>query len=155
MKDRRMIPGHSETLLRENDFIVYRTDTRGRITCGRHIYIELSGYSEEELLGSQHNIIRHPDVLRGVIKPLRGMLVTGKEVFAYVKNPAQDGSLHWVFANVTPSINRQRKVDGCFSVRRQSSRSAVDTAGGLYAQIFAMPLRLLVNVLNQQGTNYA
>ena len=139
MKDRRMIPGHNEKLLRENDFVVSRTDTKGGIAYGSHIFIEFSGCSEEELLGSQHNIIRHPDMPSGVIKPLRGTLATGKEVFAFVKGQAKDASFRWVFANVAASINRQRKVDDYFSVRRQSSRSAIDTAGSLYAQKFAMP----------------
>ena len=138
MKDRRMLPGHNEKLLRGNDFIVSRTDTEGRIAYGSHIFIELSGYPEEELLGSQHNTLRHPDVPCGVIRPLRGTLATDKAVFA----------------DVAASINRQRKIDSCFSACRKSSRSAVDTLGGLYAQMLAMPLGLLVNVLNQQGATY-
>lgn len=51
--------------MRENDFIVSKTDTKGRITYGNEIFIEFSGYSEKELLGAQHNIIRHPDMPRG------------------------------------------------------------------------------------------
>lgn len=166
MKDRNIIPNQNEKLMRENDFIVSKTDTKGRITYGNRIFIEFSGYTEEELLGTQHNIIRHPDMPRGVFKYLWDTLAQEKEVFAYVKNLAKDGSFYWVFANVTPSYNKEHKVDGYFSVRRQPNRAAVETVSGLYAQMLeeekkAGPknaceasLNLLTNFLNQQGTTY-
>ena len=61
-------PTSNEKVMRENDFIVSKTDLKGRITYGNEIFIEFSGYSEAELLGSPHNIIRHPDIPRGSIK---------------------------------------------------------------------------------------
>lgn len=166
MKNKSIIPNQNEKLMRENDFIVSKTDTKGRITYGNRIFIEFSGYTEEELLGTQHNIIRHPDMPRGVFKYLWDTLAQEKEVFAYVKNLAKDGSFYWVFANVTPSYNEKQQVDGYFSVRRQPNRAAVETASGLYAQMLeeekkAGPkhaceasLDLLTNFLNQQGTTY-
>ena len=152
--------------MRENDFIVSKTDTKGRITYGNRIFIEFSGYSEEELLGTQHNIIRHPDMPRGVFKFLWDTLGAEKEVFAFVKNLAKDGSFYWVFANVTPSYDAQHNVNGYFSVRRQPNPAAVKTVSGLYAQMLeeeksAGPknaceasINLLANFLNQQGTTY-
>lgn len=166
MKDRSITPNQNEKLMRENDFIVSKTDTKGRITYGNRIFVEFSGYSEEELLGTQHNVIRHPDMPRGVFKFLWDTLATEQEVFAFVKNLAKDGSFYWVFANVTPAYDKQRNVDGYFSVRRQPNRAAVETVSGLYAQMLdeekkAGPknaceasLNLLVNFLNQQGTTY-
>lgn len=166
MKDKSIIPNQHEKLMRENDFIVSKTDKKGRITYGNRIFIEFSGYTEEELLGAQHNIIRHPDMPRGVFKYLWDTLALEKEVFAFVKNLAKDGSFYWVFANVTPSYDRQRQVDGYFSVRRQPNPAAVETVSGLYAQMLAeehkagpknaceASLNLLINFLNQQGTTY-
>ncbi|MFO7603811.1 MAG: PAS domain S-box protein [Gammaproteobacteria bacterium] len=166
MKDRRITPTQQEKLMRANDFIVSKTDTRGRITYGNRIFIEFSGYSETQLLGSQHNIIRHPDMPRGVFKFLWDSLAAEKEVFAFVKNLARDGAFYWVFANVTPSYDEQGKVNGYFSVRRQPNRAAVATISGLYAQMLAeekkagpkaaceASLNLLVNFLNQQSTSY-
>ena len=61
-------PTSNEKVMRENDFIVSKTDLKGRITYGNEIFIEFSGYSEAELLGAQHSIIRHPDMPRGVFK---------------------------------------------------------------------------------------
>ena len=118
------------------------------------------------LHNSVPDIIRHPDMPRGVFKFLWDTLATEKEVFAFVKNMAKDGSFYWVFANVTPSYDNQRQVDGYFSVRRQPNRTAVETVSGLYAQMLAeekkagpknaceASLNLLINFLNQQGTTY-
>ncbi|WP_338117227.1 PAS domain S-box protein, partial [Thauera propionica] len=59
MKDKAITPTRNERVMREDDFIVSKTDLKGRITYGNEIFIEFSGYTEQELLGSQHNIIRH------------------------------------------------------------------------------------------------
>ena len=103
---------------------------------------------------------------RGVFKFLWNTLAQEQEVFAFVKNLAKDGSFYWVFANVTPSYNKEHKVDGYFSVRRQPNRAAIDTVTDLYAQMLAeekkagaknacdASLNLLTNFLQQQGTTY-
>lgn len=67
MKRKDVIPKNKELLMREHDFIVSKTDLKGRIIYGNEIFIEFSGYSEEELLGNQHNIVRHPDMPRVVL----------------------------------------------------------------------------------------
>lgn len=64
----RVQPNDREKTMRESDFIVSKTDLKGRITYGNRIFIEFSGYTEAELPGAQHNIIRHPDMPRGVFK---------------------------------------------------------------------------------------
>jgi len=63
-------PTSVEKVMREDDFIVSKTDLKGRITYGNRVFVEFSGYEEEELLGAQHNIIRHPDMPRAVFKLL-------------------------------------------------------------------------------------
>ncbi|WP_348943693.1 PAS domain-containing protein [Chitinibacter sp. FCG-7] len=162
----RITPTQHEKIMRENDFIVSKTDTKGRITYGNRIFIEYSGYTEHELLGAQHNIIRHPDMPRGVFKYLWDTIASGQEVFAYVKNMAKDGSFYWVLANVTPDYDAQGNIIGYLSVRRCPKRSAVDTCTGLYQQMLAAEqaagardacnasLALLNSVLQQQGVSY-
>jgi PAS domain S-box-containing protein len=159
-------PNGNEKLMRENDFIVSKTDLKGRITYGNEIFIEFSGYSEAELLGAQHNIIRHPDMPRGVFKFLWDTIATGAEVFAYVKNMSKDGSFYWVFANVTPDYDAAGNIIGYLSVRRAPKRSALPVVEGLYkamldAEAKAGPknacdasLGLLVSVLNEKGLSY-
>jgi PAS domain S-box-containing protein len=159
-------PTNQEKVMRENDFIVSKTDTKGRITYGNEIFIEYSGYTEEELLGAQHNIIRHPDMPRGVFKFLWDNIAAGKEVFAYVKNMAKDGSYYWVFANVTPDYDAQGNIIGYLSVRRAPKRAALQVVEGLYRQMLAAEqaagprdacdasLALLLGVLKEKGLSY-
>jgi PAS domain S-box-containing protein len=162
----KVAPTSNEKVMRENDFIVSKTDVQGIITYGNRIFIEFSGYSEAELLGTQHNIIRHPDMPRGVFKFLWDTLHTEKECCAYVKNMAKDGSFYWVFANVTPSYGADGRVNGYFSVRRKPKREAVEVMAGVYQAMMAeeqkagprdamdASLGWLVNVLTQKGVSY-
>jgi PAS domain S-box-containing protein len=159
-------PTSHEKRMRESDVIVSKTDTKGRITYGNRIFVEFSGYSLLELLGTQHNIIRHPDMPRGVFKYLRDPIATDKEVFAYVKNMAKDGSFYWVWTNVTPDRDAQGVINGYFSVRRQPKRGAVDAMADVYRIMLeeerkagsrdacAASLGWLVNVLNSKGVGY-
>jgi len=130
-------PTRKERILREEDFLVSKTDLKGRITYGNRIFIEFSGYAEGELLGKQHNIVRHPDMPRGVFKFLWDTIAQKRECFAYVKNMSKDGGFYWVFANITPSVNERGEVDGYFSVRRKPRASGVKVVEGLYKAMLA------------------
>ncbi len=136
-----IIPTKIEKVMRDNDFIVSKTDPKGRITYGNRIFIEFSGYTEAELIGAQHNIIRHPDMPRAVFKLLWDTVQGGQEIFAYVKNMAKDGSFYWVLANVTPSYTNG-KIVGYLSVRRKPKPHAVEVVSGLYKAMLAEEQRV-------------
>ena len=125
-------PTQHEKVLGEEDFIVSKTDLKGIITYGNRIFIDISGYSEKELLGAPHSILRHPDMPRAVFKLLWDTIQARQEICAYVKNLAKDGSFYWVFANVTPSFDRQGNLMGYYSVRRKPRPEAVQVVSGLY-----------------------
>ena len=129
---KKITPINHERVLKEGDFVVSKTDTKGRITYCNEIFLELSGYQEEELLGAQHNIIRHPDMPRGVFHFLWVTIKQGNECFAYVKNMAKDGSYYWVFANITPDFDDNGQISGYFSVRRHPKPEAVALMSGIY-----------------------
>ena len=159
-------PTQKELVMREDDFIISKTDLKGRINYCNRIFIEFAGYTEAELLGAQHNIVRHPDMPRGVFKFLWDTLEQRTECFAFVKNMTKDGSFYWVLANVTPDLNAQGQCEGYFSVRRKPSRGAVAAMGDVYREMLeeerragprdacAASLALLVNVLKQKGVSY-
>jgi len=159
-------PTSHERVMREDDFLVSKTDLKGRITYGNRIFIEFSGYAEEELLGAQHNIVRHPDMPRGVFKFLWDTIQSKQECFAYVKNMSRDGGFYWVFANVTPSFDAQGNIEGYFSVRRKPRQDAVELVASLYAQMLeterkAGPkdacdasIAMLVELLKEKGVSY-
>ena len=152
--------------MRDNDFIVSMTDLKGRITYGNRIFIEFSGYSEHELLGSQHNIVRHLDMPRAVFQLLWSKIQNREECFAYVKNMAKDGSFYWVFTNVTPIYDDTGNPNGYLSVRRKPKLSGVQTVTAVYAAMLeaekqagpanaiAASTKVLVDILNEKGLSY-
>ncbi len=163
---RQITPTATERIMRENDFIVSMTDMKGRITYGNRIFIEFSGYTEAELIGTQHNIIRHPDMPRAVFKLLWDKIQGGNECFAYVKNMSKDGGFYWVFTNVTPTFDSNGNITGYLSVRRKPKISGIQVVTGLYAAMLeeekkagpanaiAASTKILLDVLNEKGLSY-
>jgi len=118
-----------------NEIIVSKTDTKGKITYSNALFLKLAGYTEKELLNAPHNIIRHPDMPKIVFKLLWDTVRQGKEIYAYVINKAKNGDYYWVFANVTPSFDNQGNIVGYHSVRRSPSQKALDIIKPLYKQL--------------------
>ncbi len=162
----KITPTRQERVMRENDFIVSKTDLSGRITYCNEVFIELSGYTEAEMLAVQHNIVRHPDMPRAVFKLLWDTIKDGRECFAYVKNLCKDGGYYWVFANVTPDYDQHGQPVGYFSVRRKPRPEAVEAASQLYAVMLEAEQRagprdaiaagteVLTTLLKQKGVTY-
>lgn len=124
-----------EQILDAHDFIVSKTDLKGRITYGNRTFALYAGYAEREFLGQNHNIVRHPDMPRAVFKWLWDHVEQGREVFAYVKNRSKDGRYYWVFANVTPSYDAHGQVIGYYSVRRKANPKAVEQIAQVYRRM--------------------
>jgi PAS domain S-box-containing protein len=122
-----VMPTDVEVFFDKDDIIVSKTDLKGRITYANQTFCHIAGYTEAELMGQPHNIIRHPDMPRAVFKLLWDTLFEGREVFAYVKNMAKSGAYYWVFAHVTPSFDQNRKVVGYHSSRRVPDRKIIET----------------------------
>ncbi len=116
----------------EGKLIVSRTDSEGRITHANRAFVEMSGYTEEELIGQAHSILRHPDMPRAAFKSLWDTVQAGQEWRGYVKNLRKDGAYYWVFATVIANVRAGATI-GYTSVRRKPSRSKIDEAVALYA----------------------
>lgn len=116
----------------EGRLIVSRTDKQGVITHTNPAFIEMSGYSENELIGQPHSILRHPDMPAAAFKDLWDTVATGKKWSGYVKNLRKDGAYYWVYATVIPNV-RNGEVVGYTSVRRKPSRRKVEESIKLYA----------------------
>ena len=100
--------------------IVSATDTKGYITHCNDTFVEVSGYRFEELMGANHNILRHPDVPALAFKDLWRTIGRGRQWTGVVKNRRKNGDHYWVVANVTP-IMRNGKPVGYLSVRTKPS----------------------------------
>ena len=106
-------------------FIVSKTDRKGVITYANQTFCDVARYTEAEVVGQPHNLIRHPDMPRCVFKLLWDTVEAGEEIFAYVVNLAADGAHYWVFAHVTPTRDRSGAVVGFHSNRRVPDPAAV------------------------------
>ena len=111
----------------EDEIIVSKTDLTGRILYANDVFLEIAGYTEAEVMGQPHSILRHPDMPRCVFKLLWDTLGAGKEIFAYVMNRTKVGDYYWVLAHVTPSRNAQGEVVGYHSNRRVPDRKTLDS----------------------------
>jgi len=116
----------------EDEIIVSKTDLKGRLTYANQVFLRVAGYTENEILGQPHNIIRHPDMPRCVFKLLWDTIEAQREIFAYVLNMAKNGDHYWVFAHVTPTFDPQGKVTGYHSNRRLPDLKSVEVVKGLY-----------------------
>ncbi len=134
----KITPKNNERRLGDDDFIVSKTDAAGRITYANRIFMEIAGYPEHELLGMQHNIIRHPDMPRGVFRFMWDTLKAGNEFFGFAKNLCADGSYYWVFANITPDYDRNGKLQGYYSVRRKPPQSALEVLLPIYKEMLSI-----------------
>ena len=138
MRKPKVTPINKETFLKEEDFIVSKTDLKSRILYGNKIFIDISGYSEEELLGAPHNILRHPDMPRCAFKVLYDHIQNGKEWFGYVKNLRKDGGFYWVFANISPTLNSNKAIIDYYSVRRKPRDGFKNIIEPLYAELLSL-----------------
>ena len=113
--------------------IVSRTDLAGIITHANDAFVEMSGYTREELIGAPHHILRHPDMPKIAFKGLWDDIEAGKKWHGYVKNLRKDGAYYWVYATAVPNI-RDGVIVGYTSVRRQPSRARVNALIPIYKQ---------------------
>lgn len=124
-----------------DEIIVSKTDTKGRIIYANEVFLRLAGYSEREILGQPHNVIRHPAMPRCVFKLLWDTIESGKECFAYVVNRSKGGDHYWVLAHVTPTFGPNGDIVSYHSNRRVPRREAVAKAEALYAELRAIEER--------------
>jgi PAS domain S-box-containing protein len=157
-----------EVFFEEDEIIVSKTNLKGHITYCNDVFMRVAGYTELELLGKPHSIIRHPKMPRAVFKFLWDTLEAGREIFAYVINRTKSGDEYWVLAHVTPSRNRNGEIVGYHSNRRVPDRRIVDkTIVPLYAALLAeeekhqnrkagmnAAFELLVETLSKTGLEY-
>jgi methyl-accepting chemotaxis protein/aerotaxis receptor len=133
MRDNQPVTGR-EYELQDEHFLISRTDLKGRITYANPAFIEVSGYRHEELIGSPHNLVRHPDMPPEAFANLWETLAAGESWRGLVKNRRKNGDHYWVDASVTPIIE-DGEVMGYASVRVKADREQIERAERAYASI--------------------
>ncbi len=127
---------HREVVMDEGTTIVSKTDLRGIITYVNADFVAISGFTESELLGQSHNIVRHPEMPAAAFADLWQTLKRGKPWNGLVKNRCKNGDHYWVNAHVAP-VEQDGKVVGYTSMRTRPTRQQIDAASALYADLAA------------------
>jgi len=123
--DRKHVSG-VEVFFEPDDIIVSKTNKQGHITYANDVFLDIAGYTEEEVVGKPHSVIRHPDMPRCIFKALWESIQSGEEIFAYVMNRAKNGDHYWVLAHVTPSLSTSGEIIGYHSNRRVPNRASLE-----------------------------
>jgi len=151
-----------EKVLNQNDFIVSKTDTKGRIIYCNEIFMEMAGYPAADLIGANHNLIRHPDMPKLAFKVLWDLVQNKDEFFGFVKNLRADGGYYWVFAYITADLDANGNIISYTSVRRKMPQSAIDIVTPIYQQLveaersggIQASQQLLNSLLEEHGVTY-
>jgi PAS domain S-box-containing protein len=123
---------NEEKIMSANDFIVSKTDTRGFITYCNRIFVDMAGWSRQELIGANHNIIRHPDMPKIAFKIVWNLISNKKEFFGFVKNLRKDGGYYWVLAYITADEDLNGNIIGYSSFRKKPSKKAIEEITPIY-----------------------
>ena len=115
-------------------YIVSRTDLKGITTYVNDTFVEVSGFSREELIGKNHNVVRHPDMLPGAFEWLWDTIKEGRLWRGMVKNRCKNGNYYWVDALVVPVL-KNGVITGYMSVRHEPTRQQIADAEAFYQQL--------------------
>ena len=125
---------NNERVMGDHDVLVSKTNLKGTITFCNKEFIEISGYSEQELIGKNHNLVRHPDMPPAAFQDLWETVKAGRPWKGIVKNRCKNGDFYWVKASVTPIWDEGHIVE-YMSVRHKPSAQEVAEAEALYRQM--------------------
>ncbi|TXL14435.1 chemotaxis protein [Methylococcaceae bacterium HT4] len=143
--------------------IISDTDKKGIITSANDVFQEVAGYSEDELVGANHNIVRHDDMPRACFKLVWDTISSGKEIRAFVINKAKNGDHYWVLAHITPT------ADGYHAERQAPNPAIINdvVVAPLYKQMrdkekemnysnegMEAATQILLDVLTDKGLSY-
>jgi len=123
-----------EVLFKDDDRIISITNTKGVLTSINEAFLKISGFTEEELIGQAHNLVRHPDMPQAAFADLWATLAQKKPCLGLVKNRCKNGDHYWVNAYVM-GVYKNGTLTGYQSVRTKPERKHVEAAEILYAKL--------------------
>lgn len=123
-----------ETQVPAGQFIYSRTDLKGKIVEANQAFVDISGYSREEMIGQPHNLVRHPDMPSEAFADMWRDLKSGRPWRGIVKNRRKDGGFYWVVANASP-VREEGKIVGYQSVRTRPTVEDVTAAKAAYQRL--------------------
>lgn len=119
----------------ESDFlIISETDEKGNIIYANKNFIDISGFTEKELMGISHNIVRHPDMPRAAFKIVWDSLKTKGFWEGYVKNLRKDGKFYWVYSTIMRKVDKNNRIT-YMSIRTKPKKADIEEAEKLYSTL--------------------
>jgi len=129
-------PKNNQIKLDPKRYIVSKTDKHGIIEYGNDYFVEISGYTEPELLGKPHSIIRHPDMPKVVFKMMWDRINKAQNIMAVVKNLAKDGSYYWVVTEFQPKVDPiSNEIISHTAFRKAAPQKAIETMEPIYQKL--------------------
>ena len=125
---------NTEREVKASQNILSTTDLKGAITDVNPDFIAISGFDEDELIGRNHNVVRHPDMPPAAFDSLWTNMKAGKPWMGMVKNRCKNGDHYWVDAFVMPIRENGAAVE-YQSVRFKAERSWVQRAETIYKRL--------------------
>ena len=129
-------PTQKEIALNPKRYIVSKTDPRGIIEYGNDYFSEVCGYSESELIGKPHSIVRHPDMPRIVFKMMWDRINQRQNIMAVVKNLAKNGDHYWVITEFEPKVDPiTNEIISHTAFRKAAPRKAIEVMAPIYEKL--------------------
>jgi len=151
-----------EVVVPKDDVLISETDPKGIITDANDIFVSISGYSKEELVGANHNLIRHPDMPRVMFKVVWDHIKDRENIMAIVKNLRKDGKYYWVITDFVTKVDENRNVVNYTAYRRAPKDCVLRTIEPMYKALKAIEdfagmeaaEHFLMDFLERRGESY-
>ncbi len=161
-KKDRPNPINEEIIIPDDQVLISVTDPKGIIIEANDIFVQVSGYNEDELIGSSHNIIRHPDMPKIMFKIVWDHIMDKENVMAVVKNLAKDGKYYWVVTDFVTRVDADRNIINYTAYRRPVADKVKQAVIPLYKALCAIEEvagmdaaeRFLNHYFDDRDTNY-
>jgi len=118
----------------EEGLIVSSTDLKGIITYANRKFCTISGYDKKELVGKNHNIVRHPDMPKAAFQDAWDTIRASKDWTGIVKNLRKDGHYYWVYTHISPIVKAGELI-GYSAARRPASPTEVEESIPVYKEL--------------------
>lgn len=129
----------TEIMLNPTKYIVSKTDPKGVIEYANDYFIEICGYTRDELIGTPHNILRHPDMPRIAFKLMWSRIQNEQNMAALVKNLAKDGRYYWVITEFESKKDKlTNKIISYTAFRKAAPRDAIEKIIPIYKKLLEL-----------------
>jgi len=131
----RPAPTNHERVMKQDDFIVSKTDLKGKITYCNEIFMKFANLKRSELINKPHNIIRHPDMPKAAFFKMWETVKGGQVWNGLIKNLRKDGLYYWVETEILPILDDENNITGYIAARKPASRKDINETQEVYKKI--------------------